>query len=209
VRRHSGRAVGEFVRDELGQQLWVGVPAAMLEELARIAPGRPGRARDLPAPHELVTKLVAATQDPDSPMMRSTANPGASFNNPTLLTGGWPGAGLVSTARALADFYARLVGGQILAPGQIDDAVRERVRGPDRTMVTETAFGLGFMRPCAQMYLPEVAGSSAFGHPGASGSLGLGDLERRLGFAYITNLARPALRDRRAYDLVEAVYAAL
>ncbi|HKC27951.1 MAG TPA: serine hydrolase domain-containing protein, partial [Jatrophihabitans sp.] len=57
VRRHSGRTVGEFVRGELGPQLWVGVPATMLDELARIAPGRPGRARGLPAPHELVTKL--------------------------------------------------------------------------------------------------------------------------------------------------------
>jgi CubicO group peptidase (beta-lactamase class C family) len=209
VRRHSGRTVGEFVRAQFAPQLWVGVPEAMLDELARIAPGRPGRARDLPAPHELVTKLVAATQDPDSPMMRSTANPGGSFNNRVLLTGGWPAAGLVTTARALAEFYQRLVAGQILAPGRVADAVRERVRGPDRTMVTETAFGLGYMRPCAHMYLPEPARPSAFGHPGASGSLGLGDLEHRVGFAYVTNLARPALRDRRAHDLVEAVYAAL
>jgi CubicO group peptidase (beta-lactamase class C family) len=76
-------------------------------------------------------------------------------------------------------------------------------------MITETAFGLGFMLPSANMYLPPVARAGAFGHPGASGALGLGDLDRRLAFGYIPNLTRPALGDRRAYRLVEAVYACL
>ena len=37
----------------------------------------------------------------------------------------------------------------------------------------------------------------------------LGDLEAGIAFAYIPNLTRPALGDRRAYRLVEASYAAL
>jgi CubicO group peptidase (beta-lactamase class C family) len=209
VRRHSGRTVGEFVRAEFAPDLWIGVPSEMVDGLARIAAGRPVRAGDLPAAPELVAKLVAAAQDPDSPMLRSTANPSVSFNSPVLLTAGWPAAGLVSTARALADFYARLIAGTILRPDTLRDAVRERVRGPDRTLVTDTAFGLGYMRPSANMHLPEVAQGSVFGHPGASGALGLGDLDRGLAFAYIPNLSRPALGDRRAYHLVEAVYASL
>ena len=125
-----------------------------------------------------------------------------------MLTGGWPAAGLVCTARALADFYSRLLAGTVLAPATLRDAVRTRVHGPDRTLVLDTAFGLGFMRPAANMHLPP-AGGHAFGHPGASGALGLGDLECGVAFAYIPNLTRPALGDRRAYRLVEAVYAAL
>jgi CubicO group peptidase (beta-lactamase class C family) len=209
VRRHSGRTVGDFVRAEFGPELWIGVPADRIDGLARISAGRPVRAPDLPAPKALVDRLVAASQDPDSALLRSTANPAASFNKPALLTAGWPAAGLISTARALADFYGRLVDGRILNRDRLADAVRERVRGPDRTLVTDTAFGLGFMRPAANMYLPDAARAGAFGHPGASGALGLGDLDRGLALAYIPNLTRPALGDRRAYRLVEAVYASL
>jgi CubicO group peptidase (beta-lactamase class C family) len=209
VRRHAGQPVGEFVRAEFAPELWIGVRPDMVDGLARIAAGRPSRANDLPAPPELVTKVVAAYQDATSPTMRSTANPSASFNNPVLLTGGWPAAGLVTTARALADFYSRLVAGQILRPDTIRDAVRERVRGPDRTLISDSAFGLGYMRPSPNMYLPEPARASAFGHPGASGALGLGDLDCGVAFGYLPNLTRPALGDRRAYRLVEAVYAAL
>jgi CubicO group peptidase (beta-lactamase class C family) len=209
VRRHAGRTVGEFVRAEFAPELWLGVPADRVDGLARISAGRPARAPDLPAPKVAVDRLVAASQDPTSPMQRSTTNPGASFNKPVLLTAGWPAAGLIASARAFADFYGRLVAGTILAPDRVRDAVRERVRGPDRTLVTDTAFGLGFMLPSANMYLPEAARGSAFGHPGASGALGLGDLDCGLAFAYIPNLTRPALGDRRAYRLVEAVYGAL
>jgi CubicO group peptidase (beta-lactamase class C family) len=209
VRRHAGEIVGDFVRAEFAPELWIGVRPDMVDGLARIAAGRPVRAEDVPAPPDLIAKVVAASQDPNSAMQRSTANPGASFNDPVLLTGGWPAAGLVATARALADFYSRLVAGQILRPDTIRDAVRERVRGPDRTLITDSAFGLGFMLPSANMHLPEAARAGAFGHPGASGALGLGDLECGVAFAYLPNLTRPALGDRRAYRLVEAVYSAL
>ena len=209
IRRHAGVSVGEFVRAEFAPALWIGVPPERLDGLARIVAGRPLRADELPAAPEVVAQLVAASQDPDSPMMRSTSNPSASFNKPALLTAGWPAAGLISTARDLAEFYARLVGGTILAPATLRDAVRERVRGPDRTLMTDTAFGLGFMRASANLFLPPAARAGGFGHPGASGALGLGDLDCGLAFAYIPNVRRPALGDRRAYRLVEAVYAAL
>jgi CubicO group peptidase (beta-lactamase class C family) len=209
VRRHTGQTVGQFARADISPDLWVGVRPDMVEDLARISAGRPMRTTDPPAPHDLIVKLVAASQDPNSPKQRSEANPAASFNNPVLLTAGWPAAGLVCTARALAGFYARLVGGRIVQRATLRDAIRERVRGPDRTLVTETAFAAGFMRASSNMWLPEAARSAAFGHPGASGALGLADPERKLAFAYIPNLTRPALGDRRAYRLVEAVYAAL
>lgn len=213
VRRHSGRGVGEFVRAEIDPQLWVGVPEPMIEGLARIAVGSGGLRGDrtdiaYPAPPETVARLLAALRDPDSPMQRSTTNPAASFNKPVVLTAGWPAAGLVCTARALAGFYARLVAGQILRPETVREAVRQRVRGPDRTLVLESAFGLGFMLPCENFLLPPAA-SAAFGHPGASGAIGLGDLDRRVAVGYVPNLSRPGLTDRRAHRLVAAVYDAL
>jgi CubicO group peptidase (beta-lactamase class C family) len=209
VRRHAGQSVGTYVHAEIGADLHIGVSAEAIPRLARIAAGRPGKPGDLPFPHAAIVKFVAAAQDADSPMLRATANPGASFNDPVLLTGGWPAAGLVTTARGLADFYSRLVTGRILRPDTVRDAVRQRVRGPDRTMVIESAFGLGYMLPSENMYLPAAARGSAFGHPGASGALGVGDLDCGLAFGYVPNLTRPALGDRRAYRLAEAMYAAL
>jgi CubicO group peptidase (beta-lactamase class C family) len=209
VRRLGGQSVADYVRSTIGADLQIGVPAASIAALARITAGRPGRSGDYPMPHDVVVQFVAAAQDPDSPMLRSTANPSASFNDPALLTAGWPAAGLVTTARGLAEFYNRLVAGELLRPDTVRDAVRERVRGPDRTMVSETAFGLGFMRGSQTMYLPPAARATAFGHPGASGALGIGDLECGLAFGYVPNLTTPALGDRRAYRLVEAAYAAL
>ena len=209
VRRHAGCPVGEFVRAEFGPDLWVGVPAEMVDGLARIAAGGPAKSGRMPISHDEAVALMNAVGDPNSPMQRSTTNPGGSFNNPKLLTAGWPAAGLVCTARALADFYSRLVSGQVLQPDTVRDAVSERVRGPDHTMITESAFGLGFMRAATLMYLPDAARNSAFGHPGASGALGIGDLDCGLGFAYLPNLTRPNMGDPRAYRLVEAVYASL
>ena len=209
VRRHTGQTVGEFVRDEIDKELFIGVPEDMLAGLARLTAGRPLKAPDPAVDLATVARVVAAAQDPQSPMMRSTANPAASFNKPDVLTGGWPAAGLVCTARALGDFYRRLVDGRLLGRGPVREAVRERVRGPDRTLVSETAFGLGFMRPSANMWLPPPARAHAFGHPGASGALGLGDLEAGVAIGYIPNLTHPALGDRRAYRLVDAVYRSL
>lgn len=77
-------------------------------------------------------------------------------------------------------------------------------------LILESAFGLGYMLPSQTMLLPKPARDHAFGHPGAGGSLGLGDPEHRLAFAYLPDLRRDGLDgDRRAHDLVAAAYAAL
>jgi CubicO group peptidase (beta-lactamase class C family) len=210
VRRYSGVDVREFVRREIGPDLWVGVPESMLAGLARIAAAASSDERVVPpaADEPTVAAVHAALRDPNSPMQRSTGNPAASFNKPVLLMAGWPAAGLVCTARALADFYARLGDGTILSRETVREAVRERVRGPDRTLVFESAFGLGYMLPCQNMFLPPAA-RTAFGHPGASGALGLGDLDARVAIGYIPNLSRPGAVDRRAYRLVDEVYRGL
>ena len=187
----------------------MGVPPELLGGLARIAAGRPGPLGDRHLDHALVTRLADAASDPNSLYSRSTGNPAASFNDPVLLTAGWPAAGLVCTARALADFFARLGRGELLGPAMLEAAHTEQVRGPDQTLVLDSAFGLGFMLASDTMYLPPAARAGAFGHPGASGALGVADPARGLAFAYVPNVARPMLGDRRAYRLLETVYEAL
>lgn len=217
VRRHAGASVAEFVRRELGPGLRLGVAPEQVDGLARVATGRgdpaaggdPQPPPERAAPPAAVAALLAAMGEPDSSLLRSIGNPSGSFNSPAVLTAGWPAAGLVCTARDFAGFAARLIAGEILRPDTVRDAVRERVRGPDRTLVLDSAFGLGFMRASASMFVPPAAAPTVFGHPGVSGALVLGDLERRVAFAFVPNLSRPAVGDRRAYRLVREVYAAL
>lgn len=65
--------------------------------------------------------------------------------------------------------------------------------------------GLGFSRGPG---LPPARGPSAFGHPGAGGSLGFADPEARIGFGYVMNQMQMGI-DGRSERLVRAVYAAL
>ncbi|WP_068057527.1 serine hydrolase domain-containing protein [Nocardia xishanensis] len=211
VRRRTGRTVPEFVREHFGAELWAG--EGEISRAARLgfppADQMTWRTDDLPE-DSAVRRLVDSYRDPDSLLMRGSTNPAGSYNDPAVLAGGWPASGLVTTPRALARFYRDLIRGDLLRPETLRDAVRERVRGPDEVLSLESAFALGYMRPSMNFLLPKPARATAFGHPGAGGSVGLGDLEHDLALAFIPNLRRDGLAgDRRAYDLVAAVYAAL
>ncbi|TSD98192.1 beta-lactamase family protein [Skermania sp. ID1734] len=213
VRRHTGTGVGEFVRRHIGADLAIGATPDEINRAARLALTPADRSAWSGSPTiepSVIRALANAYQDPTSLLMRSSGNPVAAYNRPEVLAGGWPAAGLVTTARALADFYDRLLRGEILPDAVLRDAIRERVRGADETLFLESAFGLGYMLPCQNCEVPEPARRGAFGHPGAGGSEGLADVENRVAFAFIPNLRQEALAgDRRAYSLLEAVYEAL
>ena len=92
-----------------------------------------------------------------------------------------------------------------------DDTVRyvraERSRGPDRSLVLEGAWGLGFMR---DIEFNPLLTPDSFSHPGAGGSLAYGDLEHGVGFAYVMNQMGSGLaNDARANRLSEALRACL
>lgn len=211
VRRHTGWTVGEYVRRHVGDELWIGAPPPVAERAARVEfpPDRRWTDPD-PIDADTVARMARAFQDPGSLVMRASTNPVAAYNKPEVLAGGWPASGLVTTARALARFYRDLVGGVVLAPASLREATREHVRGPDSVLLLESAFGLGYMLPCQNFILPEPVRPTAFGHPGAGGSIGLGDIDNQVAIAFVGNLRRDWLAgDRRAYDLVATTYSAL
>lgn len=221
VRRHSGRTVGEFVREEFAGDLdlWVGAPDAVIERAARLAnvhseTAGPSALESVGAGKEgTLARIGNAYLDPESLLNRALGRPApgkGGYNNPVVLRGGWPAAGLVTTSRALATFYRRLVGGAIVRPETLRESIRRRVDGPDRTLLVDSSFGLGFMRPSLTFLTPKAARETAFGHTGASGAIGLGDLEHGIAMAYVTNgMSREVSGDLRAYRLVEAVYGSL
>ncbi|MDN2496021.1 beta-lactamase family protein [Nocardia nova] len=211
VRRHTQSTVGEYVRGHFGADLRIGVSADEAARAARLA--RPPAAEMVwtddsgPIDADAAARVAEAYRDPDSLLMRSSSNPTAAYNNSDVLAGGWPASGLVVTARALAGFYRDLVAGTLLPQAVLAEATRERVRGVDAVLQLETAFGWGYMLPSQNFVLPDTAAPTAFGHPGAGGSIGIGDVGNRVAIAFVPNLRRDWLAgDRRAYDLVAAVY---
>ncbi len=215
VRRHTGTAVGDFTRRHINEQLHIGATASASSDIARISSPPPEQrvwsvAHAPPIPEHTVVEMAAAIADPESLFVRAASNPAPSFHDPDVLAGGWPAAGLVTTARAMAMFYADLVGGSLVARGLLREAIAERVRGRDRVLGLESAFGLGYMLPSQNFVMPESARRTAFGHPGAGGSVGMADVEHRVAFAFVPNMRRDWLAgDRRAHRLIAAVYAAL
>ncbi|SPT64468.1 MULTISPECIES: serine hydrolase domain-containing protein [Actinomadura] len=218
VRRLSGRTVGAFVEDEFAGDLdlWIGAPEDVIGRAAKLSAGRRrGGGADAPRPGapDVLKRLAEAYLDPRSLMNRSLNNPHpgkGGYNNPVVLRAGWPSAGMIATAPALAGFYRDLVAGRIVRPDTLRDALRPRVTGPDRTLLVDSSFGLGFMRPSQTFYTPKAGRESAFGHTGAGGSIGLGDPEAGLALAYLPNLmGDQASGDLRAFRLTQAAYASL
>jgi CubicO group peptidase (beta-lactamase class C family) len=208
VRRVSGRSLGRFFADEiagpLGVDFRIGVPADQLARCARILPPE-----NLPSLADLL--------GPDSLMARVMTGPSGLFayddmwNRPDVLAAEMPSSNGVGNARALARFYAALVGEvdgiRVLRPETVEVARTVQASGPDRVLYLPSWYALGFM---PQPMLAPAAGPASFGHPGAGGSLGFADPEAELGFGYVTTRMKfdPA-GDERSRALVAAVYGSL
>ncbi len=215
VLRVDGRTVGRFFAEEvagpLGADLWLGLPAAEAHRVGRIgevpAPEAPasGGLRARPKPN-----VRDAYADPRSLTSRAFAaiTPAPDENDPAYRAGELAASNTVATARALARFYAALVGavdgaGRLFTPGTVAAAHAAEADGPDRVLVVNTRFGLGYMLHGGASPL---LGPASFGHPGRGGSLAFADPEAGIGFGYVTNgLQKNVTADPRAQALVRAV----
>ena len=209
VRRITGKSLGTFFRDEfaapLDLEFWIGLP----EELEpRVAPVVPPHALMDPATLEglLPAEAIEAIRGP-SDLFRYDAM----WNRRELHANELPSSNGIGNARSLARLYAALIGevdgARVLAPQALARALEPRCCGPDRIIMFETSYGLGFMRPPGLLHGTSVAfGPSAFGHGGAGGSFTFADPEAGVSFAYVMNRLRFDLDDARAAALVAATY---
>ncbi|MFJ8046218.1 serine hydrolase domain-containing protein [Kitasatospora sp. NPDC096147] len=230
IRRADGRSVGRYFAEEiarpLGLDLWIGLPAG--------AGPRVGRLVDLPAPAAATqsapgglrlrpkASVTAAYQDRTSLTARSFASvrSAVDLNDPAIQAAEIPGAGAIGTARSVARLFAALIGAAdrhggpagerlpaLLGPELLAEAMGPEVSGPDKVLIVNTTFGLGFFRhgPSSPMASP-----ASFGHPGRGGSLGFADPELGIGFGYVTNGMMPGVTgDIRSRTLIAAVRSCL
>jgi CubicO group peptidase (beta-lactamase class C family) len=219
VRRVTGRTIGRWVAEELARPLgldfWLGLPAEEAYRVGRVGPVEEPATADGGGLKLRPKRAVAeAYNDPDSLSRRAfgAISPIPDENDPAYRAAELPASGGISTARALARFYAATIGEvdggpRLFAPATVTLARTEESAGPDRVLVVPTRFGLGFM-----LHSPAspLLGPSSFGHPGRGGSLGFADPESGIALGYVTNGMRKGVTaDPRAQALIRAIRSAI
>ena len=191
--------------------LWIGLPD---ERGAGGWAGSAGSRHPSAGPARLRTRpkrsVTDAYADPASLTRRAFAaiTPLPDENDPAYRAAALPASNGIATADGLARFYASLIGevdggARLFAPGDGRAGPRaSESAGPDRVLVVDTRFGLGYMLHGAAS--PLLAPGS-FGHPGRGGALGFADPESGIAFGYVTNGFRKSVTaDPRAQALVRA-----
>lgn len=206
VRRLIGETLGDrwerVFRAPLALDLWFGLPEQLAGTAATvIAPKTP------PAPGP----FSKAFADPSSLTRRALSEPGGTLtptvmNTPAMRSASLPSLGAIATADSLARFYALLAGdgGGFFKPETLAAMRNTLAQGADRVLMADTSFSAGFMTNDFRVYGPSP---SAFGHPGAGGSIAFADPEHGLGFAFIPSAMHPgALPGQRTRKLLAALY---
>jgi CubicO group peptidase (beta-lactamase class C family) len=215
VRRVTGATLGRVLAKEaaepLGLELWIGLPETIEP---RVATTYTAPEPTDPEERALRAKFMA----PDTLLGRALEGPsgvlpyGPIWNTRALHAAELPSSNGIATARGLARFYAALIGEvddnrRLLSPQIVAAAAASQALGPDRVILMPTHFASGFALP--PMLSPD-APDTAFGHPGAGGSLGFADPASGLAFGYVMNQMQLGLAgDPRAERLVSAAYASL
>lgn len=215
----AGRTIGRYFNDEiaepLGLDFWIGLPDSVSEaRIARVL-GDWYRVRMLGNTSKLPREFVKGFLNPRSLTARTFGNPAmlgkpARYNDPAMRKLELPASNGHGTARSIATAYGDLaaggegmgVGPEILA--EVSAAATDPTGGRfDAVLHTDTRFSLGYAKPWEGF---EFGTPSAFGTPGAGGSFGFADPERKLGFAYVMNrMDFHLLDDPRERALREAV----
>ncbi|GAB4166728.1 MAG: serine hydrolase domain-containing protein [Terrimicrobiaceae bacterium] len=213
VRRLVGIPLGQFWREAiagpLGVDFWIGLPGDIHGRAADVVPPR---AAALSGER---TEFERAFAEPGSLTNAAFSTPvglsGISvMNTPRVRSASLPALGGIGSASALARFYSAVLDGS--AGLDVADLSVRRVNGGDLVLKLETSFSLGFMLDptdaggkIRKTFGPSI---TAFGHPGAGGSLAFADPANGIAFAYVMNQMEPgALPRERTRRLVNALYA--
>ncbi|MDB5364822.1 MAG: serine hydrolase [Rhodospirillales bacterium] len=205
VRRVDGRALPRYFEEEIAAPLGASYGWGLDDaRIARVAPiiGNPGHL------------TVQAFADPTTRLGRAWhMRPVGTqyYNTEEFQRGVLPSSNGHGDARSVARIYAALAeGGTLDGVSLVSPAAVERMRtlqwNGDCAMTDRPyRYGLGFFLNKMPM-VPMGPNPRAFGHPGAGGSIGFADPERRLAFAYAPNfMCAGEGSGERCLALVEAL----
>jgi CubicO group peptidase (beta-lactamase class C family) len=197
------RSLGRFFHEEialpLGLDFYIGLPDEIPE--VRLAPLKPPSL--LKQLTSLPPKFWLLVLNRRSVLYRSlVANPGTGFyvnrRHTVVRNLEVPSGGGVGSARAIARAYGAFAaaGGELGLRAETIEALKAPAIPPARGFFDETfrgpmQFSLGFMKPSESF---SFGHPSAFGAPGAGGSMGYADPEAGIGYGYVTNRMGTDLR---------------
>ena len=151
----------------LGLDFHVGLADEEFYRVAHIARGK-GNIGDAAAQRLLQVTM----REPDAMSTRAFTNPPSiltSTNKPEWRRMQQPAANGHGNARSLAGFYSGLLDGSLLEADMLEELTREHSLGMDKTLLTQTRFGLGCM-----LDQPQVANAPLAWARGRSGIRGQG-----------------------------------
>jgi CubicO group peptidase (beta-lactamase class C family) len=214
------RSLGQFFQDEiaspLGEDVYIRLPETIQNSrLATIA--TPGPLEML---FHLPLRFTLEAMNRRSNIYRALEiNPGTRvyFDEQRIYARNLevPSGGAVGTARAIAHAYGVFAngGGDLGLRRETLDLLASPAIPPTHGSYDEclkgegVLFSLGFMKPSRVW---SFGGANSFGSPGAGGSLGFADPERRVGYAYVTSQMGTTLTgDPRDVALRDALYSVL
>ncbi len=210
-----GHYFHERIAQPMGLDFWMGLPP---EKLSRVATLYPGKMTAGAKPDAFLQAFLTRSTLTQRAFASPTGlNAIQDMNKPETLAQGYASMGGVSTARALAAFYAMLSNqGVWHGKKRVSDAIlleleTTRTQDVDGVLCSPIGFSAGLMRDALNEQGEKIRplfgrGARAFGHPGAGGSLAFGDPGRNLSFAYVMNQMTPgALPGGKALSLVSAL----
>jgi CubicO group peptidase (beta-lactamase class C family) len=207
VRRVSGDTIGSFLRREvcgpLDLDFFVGLSASEKARCADYVPTLKGTLFDREMIQADSLSARAWAQMPET----------EDFNSESWREAEIPGANGHGTARSIARFYAALVCGEIggvrlLSDSTFSNAISEQWAETELVLGRPYRMSLGYL--LNNDFIRMGPNPRTFGHHGVGGSIGFGDPDARLGFAYATNKMHARLDNGpRAARLIEAAYASL
>ncbi len=207
VKQVTGRTIGAFIQDEicgpLGLDYWIGLPDSDFERCVDYVPTIKGTLFDRDMIDQNTLSARAWAQMPLDEDFNSTAYRKAEI----------PGANGHGTARAVAKFYAALIGSvdgvTLLPPDSLNRAIAKQWSMLECVLNREYNMSLGYLLNSSP-YVPMGPNPRAFGHHGVGGSIGFGDPDAEVGFCYAPNLMHARLDNGpRAGRLKEALFECL
>ena len=190
-----GQYLHEIVMGPLGADFWIGLPSEQFSRVASLYPGKLATAAPDAFLQAINTRGSLTQRAFQSP---AGLNSIQHMNQRDTWALGLASMGGVGTASALGKFYAMLAnggrwGGKVLVPESVIRLFPQTIsQGMDGVLCSELAFSAGMMRDPVDAdgkKTRAILGKSisAFGHPGAGGSLCFADPERGLSFSYVMN----------------------
>jgi CubicO group peptidase (beta-lactamase class C family) len=211
------RTLGTFFQDEIASPLGLDVYIRLPEEIPDSRLATIARPTWLEMMRGFPLRLAVDAMNPRSRISRALRGSELPHDEQQIYARNLevPSGGAVGTARAIARAYSafamdgrelglrsetlELLAGPASSPGRgfSDECVKDR----------GVQFSLGFMK---STHAFPFGSASAYGSPGAGGSLGFADPEAGVGYAYVTSRMGTNLAgDPRDVALREALYAAM